>query len=154
MEKKKPGLGFSHSTKGTRNFNINLLKAQQRILRTQKDLKLEHHKRDKERESANITSKGNKTLESIDRKILSISSHPTLSTKLQTLTTSLSSLLTSHLQDLPHRLTSTLTLIQHELASITKTLTASPNLKIEDGHLKAKYDHKLESLRKDFKSKP
>mmetsp|Transcript_8046 Transcript_8046/g.7611 ORF Transcript_8046/g.7611 Transcript_8046/m.7611 type:complete len:134 (+) Transcript_8046:839-1240(+) len=73
---------------------------------------------------ASNTSKDNRTLESIDRKILSVSSNTTLYTKLQTLTTSLSTLLTAYVVELPHRLTSTLNLIHHELASVTKHLPA------------------------------
>mmetsp|Transcript_9026 Transcript_9026/g.8023 ORF Transcript_9026/g.8023 Transcript_9026/m.8023 type:complete len:192 (+) Transcript_9026:623-1198(+) len=119
LDKKKSHPGFS-STKETRNFNINMLKAQQRILKTQKDMKSSSEKSRNLKIMKSHTSKRDKNIEEIERQILSIEGSFSIEKKIKTLTEAFRSVINIYLNDVPYQVISALNLINQEFSSLFK----------------------------------
>ena len=168
QEKQRSNAGFA-STKGTRNFNINLLKAQQRIMRTQKNMNSSSEKSRNIRIVKSSTSKRDRNLGEIERQILSVEEGFSID-KIKVLSEAFRSVTNQYLTDAPHQVVSLLNLINHEFSNMFQSRSkgrkdsevaisdnnfASTLHNVKDGYEKAiqnqktEYENKIKKLNKD-----
>lgn len=135
VDKKKINQGFS-SSKCTRN----LLKAQQRILKTQKDVNLSSEKSRNIKILKSSTSKRDKSVLDIERQIHNLNASQTLESRIKVLIDSFKHLINSSLAESSPQICPTLSLINEEFSSLFKKQ-------------KSAYEHLINEHKRDFDEK-